>query len=276
MKITVSQKKKKGFAMNFMFCLITGLFVLMTGCAGPRQNTDILFQTSVIDALLAGVYDGETACGELLEHGDFGIGTFEALDGEMIILDGTVYQVKADGNVHEPGPLTKTPFATVCYFTPQKKITIESGADFKAVEALIDRAAPNQNLFTAIKITGHFKTMLTRSVPRQTKPYPPLKEITANQPEFSMQNISGTIVGFRCPPYVQGINVPGYHLHFVDNRLRIGGHILGFEIDAAKCELDVLNKYFLVLPTDIEGFAETDLSSDRSEELKKVETGKKD
>lgn len=45
-----------------------------------------LFQYSTLEALLGGVYDGEVTVGELLTHGDFGLGTFNSLDGEMIIL----------------------------------------------------------------------------------------------------------------------------------------------------------------------------------------------
>ena len=48
-------------------------------------------------ALLDGIYDGEMTIGELLGKGNFGIGTFDALDGEMIILDGVCYQLRGDG-----------------------------------------------------------------------------------------------------------------------------------------------------------------------------------
>ena len=113
--------------------------------------------------------------------------------------------------------------------------------------------------------------MKTRSVPEQHKPYPPLKKVTKNQPEFETKNVSGTIVGFRCPPYVKGINVLGYHLHFIsDNRTR-GGHILSFEIKNGECEIDVLNQYFLMIPINDKEFTGTDLSINRAKELKEVE-----
>ncbi len=255
--------------MKQLLYFAVGLCLLVSGCAMPARDT--VFQTSTIDALLAGVYDGDMSCRRLLKHGDFGIGTFDRLDGEMVLLDGNIYQVKADGKVYEPAPSIKTPFATVCRFTTDRTFPIKTGSDYEAVENLINESVPNQNLFYAIKITGQFRSMKTRSVPGQQKPYPSLKEVTRAQPEFIMKNISGTIVGFRCPPYVKGINIPGYHLHFISSDHTQGGHILSFEIADGKCEIDVLNQYFLTLPANTKEFAETDLSKDRSKELKDVE-----
>ncbi len=256
--------------MKRLLCFAVGLCFLVSGCVvTPAGNT--AFQVSTIDALLAGVYDGNMSCRRLQKHGDFGIGTFDRLDGEMVLLDGNMYQIKADGKVYEPDPSVKTPFATVCQFTTDKTIPIKTGSDYATIENLLDEYAPNQNLFYAIKITGQFRLMKTRSVPGQQKPYPPLKEVTSDQPEFNMENISGTIIGFRCPPYVKGINVPGYHLHFISSDRTQGGHVLSFEIADGKCEVDVLNKYSLTLPVDTTEFAKTDLSKDRSKELKDVE-----
>jgi len=256
---------------NRTLCIGLGIWILVSGCGTPARNT--LFQTSTIDALLAGVYDADLSCGDLLKHGDFGIGTFDRVDGEMVVLEGTIYQIKGDGKVYKPDPNCKTPFATICHFNPEKTISIDTTADYKRLEMLIDAAAPNQNLFCAISITGHFRSMKTRSVPAQKRPYPPLKEVTSHQPEFDITNVFGTIVGFRCPPYVNGINVPGYHLHFINRDRDQGGHVLSFEMITGTCDIDILDQFFLRLP-DTKDFAETDLSRDRNIELKDVERGK--
>ena len=255
--------------MKRVLCLFIGMLLLVAGCSTVPK--DLVFQTSTIDALLAGVYDGDMSCGELLKHGDFGIGTFDHLDGEMVLLDGTVYQVKSDGKIYTPEKSVNTPFATVCRFVPENDASIKPGSSYDAVKVLIDELAPNQNLFCAVKISGQFKAMKTRSVPAQSKPYPALKIVTSDQPEFEMQDISGTIVGFRCPAYVKGINVPGYHLHFLSSDQTQGGHILSFEIAEATCAVDVLNEYYLTLPLYAKEFAETDLSKDRSKDLREVE-----
>jgi acetolactate decarboxylase len=249
--------------------LFLGLIVLLTGCATPPRDT--LFQTSTIDALLAGVYDGDLTCRQLLNHGNFGIGTFDRLEGEMIVLDGAVYQVRADGRVYSPNLETTTPFAAVCRFNPERHMTLDTPTDFKGVQALLDRLAPNKNLFCAIRITGQFKRMKTRSVPGQTRPYRPLKEVTARQPEFDMESVDGTVLGFRCPPFVAGVNVPGYHLHFLSADRTRGGHILDFELGKGVCEIDTLSRFYLRLPENGSDFAKTDLSKDRSSELKAVE-----
>lgn len=252
---------------NLLFAVM--LTLLAAGCATAPENT--VFQTSTIDALLVGVYDGHLSCRDLLKQGDFGIGTFEALDGEMVVLDGRIYQVKADGSVAEVKNDASTPFASVCFFQPDIRFDPAPASDFAAIEEQVNRLAPNQNLFCAVRISGKFKTMHTRSVPRQKKPYPPLHKVTAKQPEFFMKDIEGDIVGFRCPDFVKGVNVPGYHLHFISRDRTQGGHILGFELAEGRGAVDLLNRFYLQLPEDAESFAAADLSKDRSEELHAVE-----
>lgn len=240
----------------------------LAGCAGPSRNT--VFQTSTIDALLAGVYDGDLTLRELRRQGDFGIGTYDNLDGEMVLLEGEFYQIKADGRVYSPDLNGETPFATVCRFRPDMQLAIPEGSDMAAVEALIDRAAPNPNLFYAIRVDGHFKTMRTRSVPAQGRPYPPLKDVAATQPVFDREHVSGTIVGFRCPPFVAGVNVPGYHLHFISQDRSFGGHILAFETLTGQAQVDELDRFVMKLPRTAD-FAEVDLTRDRQQELTGVE-----
>jgi acetolactate decarboxylase len=251
--------------------LLVGLCLLLLGCSAPRPDT--VFQLSTIDALLAGVYEGDQTCGSLLNHGDQGIGTFNDLDGEMIVLNGTVYQIKSDGKVYQPATSTKTPFASVCSFKPELEFPIPGGLDFPRVQELLNEKASNQNLICSFKITGKFKMMHTRSVPRQSKPFPPLSEVTAHQPEFNMENISGTIIGFRFPAFIKGINMPGYHLHFISNDQSCGGHILGFEVIEGRCLVDIIHQFELKLPAESSAFGATDLTKDRSMELKKVEGG---
>ena len=223
---------------------------------------------------MAGVYDGDLSLANLRQHGDFGIGTFDNLNGEMVLLDGVFYHVKADGKVYSPDLHGETPFAAVCTFRPEKTFAIPEGADVAGVEALMDREAPNQNQFCAIRIEGHFKTMRTRSVPPQKRPFPPLKEVTPTQPVFDMENVAGTVVGFRCPPFVAGVNVPGYHLHFISQDRTRGGHILAFEMVTGTAQVDRLNRFMMQLP-ETKDFAAADLAKDRQQDLKGVEKGKR-
>ncbi|MDD5597134.1 MAG: acetolactate decarboxylase [Victivallaceae bacterium] len=260
---------QKAFA-GFFALTVCGT-VFLAGCLAPRP-ADTISQVSTIDALLAGVYSGELSLGQLLEMGDTGIGTFDCLDGEMLVLDGRVYQVKADGRVYTPSGDMTTPFAAVIYFRPDNTLSSAEDLNFAALKSLLDKYAPAENLFYAFKIKGAFKSMKTRSVPRQKKPFPPLAEVVKTQPVFAMENIRGTIVGFRCPAYVKGINVGGYHLHFISSDRRRGGHILDFEMQkGAVIEIDRCNKFFMRLPESAAGFHKADLTKDRSRELHRVE-----
>ncbi len=248
-----------------------GLCLWAAGCACPSRNT--VYQTSTIDALLAGVYDGDQTLADLRRQGDFGIGTYDRLDGEMVLLDGQFYQVKANGKVYAPDLRGETPFAAVCSFRPEKKFSFLEGADLAGVEARIDREAPNRNQFCAIRIEGQFKTMRTRSVPPQQRPFPPLKDVAATQPVFEMENVAGTVIGFRCPSFVAGVNVPGYHLHFISQDRSRGGHILAFAMVAGTAQVDMLDRLVMQLPAT-EDFAEVDLAKDRQRDLAGVEKGK--
>lgn len=256
---------------KWQILLGAGACAWLAGCACPSRNA--LFQTSTIDALLAGVYDGDLTLRALRAQGDFGIGTFDDLDGEMVLLDGTFYQIKADGKAVVPDLRGETPFAAVCGFRPELAFAIPEGADLKAVERCVDEAAPNQNQFCAIRIDGHFKTLRTRSVPAQKRPYPPLKDVAATQPVFDMENVAGTLLGFRCPPYVAGVNVPGYHLHFISNDRTRGGHVLAFELVAGTAQVDRLDRFTPQLPAT-EDFATVDLACDRQQDLRGVEKEK--
>lgn len=254
---------------RFLTVASLAMVLLAAGCAAPPRDT--VFQASTIDALLAGVYDGELTCRELLRHGDLGIGTFDRLDGEMVLLDGELFQVRADGSVRRPDPALRTPFAAVCRFEPGSAVPVAEGSDRAVVEALLDRQCPNPNLFYAIRLTGRFAAVTTRSVPAQDRPYRPLVEVTAHQPEFAMTDVEGTVLGFRCPAFVKGVNVPGWHLHFISRDRARGGHVLSFTVAAAACEVDALHRLLLTLPAGSDGFARTDLSRDRSGELMDVE-----
>lgn len=231
---------------------------------------DTLSQVSTIDALLGGLYDGVITLKELQQQGNFGIGTYDGLDGEMVLLDGLFYQVKADGKVYQPQLSITTPFAAVVEFGTENEIEIDPGTDFHRFEQIIDETLPTFNIFYALRMEGKFSYIKTRSVPRQEKPYLPLAEIAATQPTFEYENIEGTIIGFRCPDYVKGMNVPGYHLHFISKDKKVGGHLLKFIVQKGRCGVDYIHYFSLQLP-QTDDFYKIDLREDKSEELQKVE-----
>jgi len=243
--------------------------LVLAGCAAPPDR-EVLWQTATVGALLEGVYDGEVTPAELLQHGDLGLGTFNALDGEMVVVDGAVYQVAGDGTVHRPPPETPTPFAAVTFFDTDRVLTADGPLEFDDLKVLIDRTAPAGNLPLAIRITGTFAYVKTRSVPRQTRPYPRLVEVTREQPTFEFRQTRGVMVGFRCPQYVEGINVPGYHLHFLTRDRTGGGHVLELVVHAVRIEIDETPALHVALPTS-KAFGAAAITGEAAAELERAE-----
>lgn len=89
--------------------------------------------------------------------------------------------------------------------------------DYKQLQELILSELPTPNIIYAVKITGDFLYVKTRSVPKQLKPYPRLIEVTKNQPTFEMKNVKGIIMGYWLPEYLGGVNMAGFHFHFLTN-----------------------------------------------------------
>jgi len=148
------------------------------------RDRETIVQVSTIDAILAAVYDGVMEVGSLLKCGDFGIGTSDRLDGEMVILGGKVYQIKADGVAYSVADDVKTPFATLTYFDDDRVEKLPADINFSQLTQLLGEKMPTSNIVYAIKIEGDFSYMKTRSVPVQNKPYVPLVEVTKTQAEF--------------------------------------------------------------------------------------------
>lgn len=242
------------------------------GEASPTVDRDVIFQVGTFDALLKSNFEGSYTAGNLTREGDLGIGTLDALDGELILLDGTVYDVKSDGIAYVVPADTTVPFATVTFFEPDITFTEPDAGNLSALTRDIGAKLPTENHFYAVKITGTFPKVTARSVPRQEKPYPNLTAAVANQSVFEFRNVTGTVVGFITPEYVQGINVPGYHLHFLtENRTR-GGHLLDLTVRNATVELDTTSRFAMVLPEE-GSFTTLRLGGDISADTAFVEQG---
>jgi acetolactate decarboxylase len=235
-----------------------------------QRMANTVTQVSILDALLASRFDGCLPCRELLKHGDFGIGTFDRMDGEMIVVDGGLYQGKTDGKVYRPDPDLSTPFATVCHFRPDLTWPISEPIGIEGLKKMIDEKAPNRNVFYAIRVEGSFSYMKTHALPIQSKPYPPVAEVVKACPRFEMKDVSGTIVGFRSPPYVRGINDPGYHLHFLSDDKTQGGHVLTFDMKRGECAVGSCSNHLVILPEEGAALADVDLSKDLVKEFEEA------
>ncbi|NLW50013.1 MAG: acetolactate decarboxylase [Candidatus Brocadiaceae bacterium] len=249
--------------------LVLGLCAALCGCAVGRDR-DTLYQVSTLNALLAGLYEGPTTIEELTAHGDLGIGTFDGADGEMAVIDGHVYQMKSDGVAYKADGAWHTPFAAVTFFEPDGSAPVPSGTDMASIGAFLDGLAGAPNVPLAVRVRGHFIRAKTRAVPRQTPPYRRLVEVTKEQPVFDLREVDGDLVGFRLPEYLDGVNMSGYHLHFITADRKAGGHVLDFEVEHGTVEWDLTPRLTLVLP-ETGAFPDADLTPAAPDEVTRVE-----
>jgi acetolactate decarboxylase len=231
-----------------------------------------IFQTSLMSALLDGVYEGEMTVRDLLGHGNFGIGTFNSLDGEMLILNGTCYQLRADGTSSKADLGAHTPYAVVTNFVPHIESVLPANVLRAEASTFIDHMTQSENYMYALRIEGDFEWITMRTVVKQQKPYRPMTEATDEDAIVELHNVSGVVVGFRTPLYEQGIGVPGCHAHFVTDDRTAGGHVLDFKLKSGTAALCLGTDLRLQLPMT-DAFRDANLSPDDLEaQLKKTES----
>lgn len=191
------------------------------------NQTHTGIQISTLSALNAGVFQGATTFDKLKAFGNFGLGTLEGLDGEMVLLDGKFYQIKTDGIAYSVADQATTPFAVVTFFQRPGSLHLKGQFTYPQLQQQIDQQLPTTNTPYALRVQGAFPALKVRSVPKQSPPYRPLNEVVSQQQKiFEMQNVQGTLVGFRLPQSFKGLNVAGYHFHFMTRDRKTGGHVL--------------------------------------------------
>jgi acetolactate decarboxylase len=230
-------------------------------CFDVPQHT--LFQVSTSGALVQGVYERAVSANLLLQHGDFGLGTFENLDGEMVVLEGAVYQVRSDGTVRKIVTDVGTPFAVVLPFAADQDEQIADSTTFRNLTEYCDRCRDSNNLFYAFRVDGHFHHVRTRAMQATTAP---LAQAAAVQPEFDFTELAGTLVGLWAPSFSSALNVAGYHFHFLSADRTKGGHLLDCSGSNLRIRVERLNDFHLSLP-ESEEFLRADLTKDTSKDL---------
>jgi acetolactate decarboxylase len=220
------------------------------GCAAQGTGRDRLFQVSTIDALMRGDFEGSMTIGDLEREGDIGFGTFDALDGEMVMLDGTAWQVRVDGSVSAAPPSETTPFASVAQFRSDRTGVLGPAANLSDVTTRLGTfLSNNTDLFAMARVDGAFPYVKVRSEPAQEKPYPNLTTALAGQKVYEIRNTTGTLVALYSPAFSDGISVPGWHLHYVSSDHRSGGHVLDVASDGtARVAVDDLSSFTVQLP----------------------------
>lgn len=234
--------------------LIGALHVRALRRRGFREDPDaahVAFQTGTLDALMQGHLGGDATVGDVLTHGDLGIGTVEHVAGELVIVDGEAFVVDGDGAVARVDPATPTPFAVACRFSPRARADVAVPVDLAGFRAVIDGLLPTAQPVVAVRADGEFAGLRLRSLHGHRPPYPPLAEIVADQAEWSVAAATGTVVGFRFPDAVAGVEAPGHHLHFLSDDRAAGGHLLDLTMVRGTVRVDGADELHVELPDHI-------------------------
>lgn len=255
------------------------VFLILTACNNPEKEeeknandttsaTNEFFHYSIWTALVNKVYDGTLTAKEAKMHGDIGLGTYNGANGELIMLDNILYQVPSTGEVKSVNDSMRIPYLNATFFNKDYSFEVNEPVNYDSLRKKIQQQFPSRNFFYAFKIHGEFDSLKLGSLRKQEKPYQEgLDSLMPKRPKFDHQNISGTMVGFYCPDFIGDINVAGFHLHFLSDDKKIGGHVMEFRGKSFKVEMDKLSTYRFVLP-DTDEFDSVNLE-------KKFQYGKK-
>lgn len=244
------------------------------GCeCSDRKNK--IYQVALLQSLTLGEYDGSITVGELKKHGDIGIGTFNGVNGELIMTDGIIYQALGDGTVIVSDDNETVPFATVSYFNPDTEIDNFHAKNLDSLKRKLNIHVKQngKNQFYFVKMTGQFADILVRSEIKQEKPYKPLDiALKTDQREFEYKQIKGSIIGIYCPDYMGSLNASGWHFHFISEDSKKGGHVMSIKNFDGKIELDKISRFEMFSP-DTDTFNRKDLAVSQTDRIKKVEQG---
>ena len=233
--------------------------------------TNVLYQHGTLGTLMAGLLEGNASINDLLEHGDLGIATLTGSDGEVIFVDGKAYHANEHKEFIELTGDEMTPYATVTKFKSDSSFKT-SNKNQEEVFDEVKKQMTSENMFSAVKISGTFKKMHVRMMPGQEPPYTRLIDSARRQPEETRENIKGSIVGFFTPELFHGIGSGGFHIHFANDDRNFGGHILDFEVDDVKVEIQNFETFEQHFPIDNKTFTNTEIDyADIDAEIREAE-----
>ena len=265
--------KKIVFALVIMGLLAISAANAQNSLILNNNNDDSMYQVSLLQAFMHGEYDGVVKVGDLKKHGDIGLGTFEGVNGEMIVLDGVVYQAAADGSINVMKDDEKIPFATVTKFDEDGNITNITASNFDDLTGQLNKTIEEYgtNNMYVIKIKGDFSNITVRSVEKQEKPYKEFTDVAAvDQKVFNHTDQTGTLVAVYFPEYMNELNMHGWHLHFLSDDKTKGGHVLGFNGLKGSAQIDEIHEFNMILPSD-DTFAKMNFTEDMTNKISSVE-----
>ncbi len=226
-----------------------------------------LYQVGVLQAYFHEVYDGTVSYAEIMPHGDFGLGTYNAINGEVIALDGKFYHIDYTGQVRDVDSKAKTPFAMVTQFQEDDNFIIQNIASFDELKDTLDKHIASTNYIYMLRIDGEFEYLKCRSVKPLQKPYQPILEsLETAECYFELEKTRGTLVVARFPAYLSQLNNPGYHMHYIDAAKQNGGHVIDVTVANANVKVCQIKNLHVMLD-DSDEFRDAEMDVVDEEEI---------
>lgn len=241
------------------------------------NDKETLYQVSTLQALAMGYTRSVIKVKDLLTHGDIGLGTYEDVNGEMILVDGHPYRADENGNIEEVGEETGVPFCAITRFSGNRNFRLEKVQDIDGLKTILNLKIEEDfglNSMHIARIEGTFSKVMARSEAPYRSQHITLKEVLKKtQKDFVFNDIKGTMVCVYFPDYMDGINAPGWHLHFVSEDRSKGGHVFDLSLTEGKAYLDKISRIEIQLPEEA-AFDTYSLKEASDKEIKEVEQGK--
>jgi len=249
------------------------IVLLLSAILISAEGEGIMTQASTVNAVLQGIYDGEMTFGDLKKYGNFGVGYFDKMGGEVLAVDGVFYRIKSDGLTEVVQDSDKTPFFAVTSFTANTDNFTNRKFDYEGFKEYLLTMMPRKKSFYAVKATGVFDSIDARTFLRQAAPYPAIDQVIDTQTEIKYTNTEGTLIGFYTPEYMEGISIPGFHFHFISKDKSRGGHVRSISVNQITIEFIELPILQIIFPTNTQ-YQEANLEMTKSmkKDLQKLES----
>lgn len=242
------------------------------------METTKMYQVSTLQALAMGYTRSVITVGDLRAHGDIGLGTFEHVDGEMIMVDNTCYRAIEDGSVEKAPDTMGVPFASVAPMVGSRTFAVDPMPNIDTLKEFLTLRIEEGfglNSMHVIRIDGHFRKVDARSESGYRSQHITLKEVlSVTQRDFIFEEISGTLVCVYYPDYMDGINAAGWHLHFISQDRTQGGHVFDLDMTAGDATLMKIDCIEIQMPCD-PAFDVYSLKDSSQDDIKEVEQGRK-
>ena len=236
-----------------------------------------IYQVSTMQALALGYSRAVINVAELMQHGDIGLGTFEDVNGEMIVVDGHCYKADEKGDVCEADGSIGVPFSAVTFFRETRRLELEKTENIGKLKQILDLRIEEDyglNCMHIVRIDGSFKRVSARSETGYRAHHVTLKEsLRVTQRDFYFDDIRGTLVCVYFPDYMDGINASGWHLHFISEDRKLGGHVFDVSMYRGTAYFDKITELEIKLPSE-PIFDTYSLKSASKDEIRSVEQGK--